>query len=72
MGRLLSTKNILFTLGGAYVGSKILGIDPKLGAGAGGFMAAGPVGGIAGYLLGPTILGMIPGVGAGSSNASWP
>lgn len=73
MGRLLSMKNILFTLGGAYVGAKVLGVDPKLGSAAGGFLGAGPIGAVAGYVAGPMVLGMIPGIGSGSttSNGAW-
>ena len=73
MGRLLSMKNILFTLGGAYVGARILGIDPKLGAAAGGLVAGGPVSAVVGYVAGPMVLGMIPGIGSGSttSNGAW-
>ena len=70
MGRLLSMKNILFTLGGAYVGAKILGVDPKLGAAAGGLFAAGPVGAVAGYVAGPMVLGMIPGIGSGNTTTA--
>lgn len=70
MGRLLSMKNILFTLGGAYVASKVLNMDPKLGSAAGGFLGAGPLGAVAGYVAGPMVLGMIPGVGTSTNGSS--
>ena len=70
MGRLLSMKNILFTLGGAYVASKVLNMDPKLGSAAGGFLGAGPVGAVAGYVAGPMVLSMIPGVGTSTNGTS--
>lgn len=69
MGRLLSMKNILFTLGGAYVASRVLNMDPKLGSAAGGFLGAGPIGAVAGYVAGPMVLGMIPNLG-GASNST--
>lgn len=71
VGRLLSMKNIIFTLGGAFVASRVLNMDPKLGSAAGGFLGAGPIGAVAGYVAGPMVLGMIPNLGSVNSTDAW-
>lgn len=53
-GRLLSMRNILFTAAGATFAPK-LGIDGKLGAAGGGYMGAGAIGAVAGYVAAPFI-----------------
>ena len=55
MGRLFSMKNILFTVAGAALLPKFVGIDPAIGGAAGGFLGAGPIGAVAGYFLGAPV-----------------
>jgi len=55
INRLFSMKNVMLTAAGAILAPKILGIDGKLGAAAGGFLGAGIAGAAAGYLLGGTL-----------------
>jgi len=70
MGRLLTTKNILYTVGGAFVASKFLNMDPKLGAAAGGLLGAGPIGAMVGFVAGPSINNVVGGVLGGSSGGA--
>ena len=55
LGRVLSMKNILYTVGGMIIAPKIIGISPQLGAAAGGLLGAGPIGAIIGYFGAPMI-----------------
>jgi len=67
MGKLLSKKNLMYTIGAILVGGAILKVDPKMAGAVGGFMGAGPVGAVAGYVAGPTIAnlggGLLGGMG---------
>lgn len=71
MGGLLSTKNLIGTLGGAYV-APMVGIDPKIGAAAGSFLYGkqGVMGAAAGYFVAPMVLAMIPGLSGGKAGSS--
>lgn len=72
IGRLLSMKNILFTVAGAALLPRFIGIDSKLGGAAGGFLGAGPIGAVAGYLLGAPVANAASGVlGGNSSSQGW-
>lgn len=55
MGKLLSKKNLMYTLGAVIVGSAVLKVDPKMAGAVGGFMGAGIPGAVAGYVAAPTI-----------------
>lgn len=70
MGRLFSMKNILFTVAGAALLPRFVGIDPKLGGAAGGFLGAGPIGAVAGYFLGAPVANATSGLMGGSSAAA--
>lgn len=63
MGRLLSIKNIAFTLGGAMFGGQI-------GAAAGGYLGSGISGAIAGYLIGVPAASAVSGVIGGSTSGA--
>lgn len=56
----------LFSLAGLYLAPK-LGINGQLGAGAAGFFAGGPIGGVAGYLGAPMLAGVVGGATGGSN-----
>lgn len=64
MGGLLSQKNIIGTLGGAYI-APMAGLDPKIGAAAGSFLYGkkGIMGAAVGYFVAPMVLSMIPQLG---------
>lgn len=68
--RILSVKNILYTLGAMIMLPKIVSVSPQIAAAAGGFMGAGPVGAIAGYVAAPTLSGMTGGLGAGGGGVT--
>lgn len=70
MGRLLSMKNILFTVAGAALVPRFVGVNPQLGGAVGGFLGAGPVGAVAGYFLGAPIANATSGIIGGSSSSS--
>jgi len=66
MGRLFSMKNIALIAGAAFLGPKLLpSVDSKLVAAGAGFVGAGPLGAVVGYLAAPFLSGM-----AGSSSVS--
>ncbi len=67
MGRLFSMRNIALTAGAALLLPRVVNVDPKLAGAAGGFVGAGPVGAIAGYLLAPFVSGM----GNSSGDMNW-
>jgi hypothetical protein len=72
MGGLLSTRNLIGTLGGAYA-APMVGIDPKIGAAAGSYLYGkqGVMGAAVGYVMAPMVLSMIPGIpGLGASKSS--
>jgi len=59
VGRLLTPKNLMFTLGAAILLPKVIGVDSRLAAAAGGFMGAGIMGAAAGYFAAPMVLGIV-------------
>lgn len=67
LGRVLSVKNLALTAAGAFLLPRFVNVDPKLGAAAGGFMGAGPIGAIAGYLGAPLLSGILGGSSSGGS-----
>ena len=69
MGRLLSMRNILFTVAGAAVVPRVLGVNSQLGGAIGGFLGAGPIGAVAGYFLGSPIASATSGILGGTSSS---
>ena len=69
-GGILSTKNILGTVAGAYIAPK-MGISPQLGAAAGSFLYGkkGVAGAAVGYFAAPYVLGMLGGATGGSTDS---
>ena len=65
-------KNILFTVAGATMVPKFVGVSPQIGGALGGFMGAGPVGAVAGYFLGAPVASATSGIlgNLGSSGTS--
>lgn len=59
-GGILSTNNLLGTLGGAYV-APMVGVSPAIGAAAGSYFIGkkGIMGAAVGYFVAPMVLGMI-------------
>lgn len=68
LGRVTSVKNILFTLGGAFIAPRF-GISPAIGGAAGGFMGAGLAGAAVGFIGAPMVSGILGGVMGGSSSS---
>jgi len=71
MSGILSSKNIIGTLGGAYV-APMIGVSPQIGAAAGSYMIGkkGLVGAAVGYFAAPIVLGMIGGLGSNKASSS--
>ena len=66
---LISTKNLLGTLAGAYIAPK-MGMSPQIGAAAGSYLIGkkGVMGAAVGYFAAPYLLGLLSGVtGSGST-----
>lgn len=62
VGKVLSTKNVLYTLAGAYIAPKVLGVDSRIGAAAGSYLGGGGIAGAAaGYFVAPMVMGAIGG-----------
>lgn len=57
-----------FAIGAAILLPKVVPIDSKLAGAAGGFIAGGPIGAVAGYIAGPYGAGMLGGGLSGSSS----
>lgn len=76
MGRLLSMKNIMFTVAGAALLPKFVPVNSQIGGALGGFMGAGPVGAVAGYFLGAPVASATSGIlgnigGSSSAAGAW-
>ena len=70
MGKLFSMKNILFTVAGAAVAPKLIGVSPQIGGAVGGFLGGGPIGAVLGYVAGAPIANATSGFMGGSKSAS--
>jgi hypothetical protein len=71
MGGILSTNNLLGTLGGAYV-APMVGITPSIGAAVGSYMIGkkGLMGAAVGYFAAPMVLGLLNKTSTGT-NQFW-
>lgn len=74
MGKLTSQKNIIGTLGGAYIAQKFLGMSPQIGAAIGSYAygKAGIVGAAAGYVVAPMAMSLVGNVtGSVTTTGEW-
>jgi len=63
-GRVLSVKNIAFTLAGMYLLPRVLPVDSKIGGAVGGYFGAGVPGAVVGYVA-PAVVPSITSLAGG-------
>lgn len=72
--KLFSVKNILLVVAASYLAPKVLpSVDPKIVTAAAGFIGAGPIGAVAGYVASPMVnqvTNQLVGSVSGSSTSS--
>jgi len=67
-GRVLSVKNIAFTLAGMYLLPKVLPVDAKVGGAVGGYFGAGVQGAVVGYVA-PAVVPQIANLAGGKQTS---